>query len=82
MRARSSPRPATDRPITVQPSVAANGACWRRQAMSVVAGTRTHGNNPPGAAAVSTGAGPEPETSIDTGIEPCGDGRFPHQDKN
>lgn len=75
MRARSSPKPATDRPITVQPSVAANGACWRRQAMSVVTGTN-------GAAAVSTGAGPEPETSIDTGIEPCGDGRFPHQDKN
>ena len=71
MRERSSSSPAFDRPIVVQPSVAANGACWRRQAMSVVSGTPTYP-----AAANAHGDGPT------TGTKPCGDGRSTHQDKN
>lgn len=67
MRARPLPTTAPGRPVTVQPSVAANGACWRRQAMSVVTTPNTHKT-----AADSPGAG----------REPCGDGRFPLQDKN
>lgn len=67
MRERSSSSPATDRFITVQPSVAANGACWRRQAMSVVSGSPT-----------DTAAAAAPGDVHET----CGDGRSPIIEKN
>lgn len=84
MRARPSSSSAHDR-LVIQPSVAADGSCWRRQARSVVAGTPI-----PSTAAADrdgtvsgtgspTAPGTEPGTEHST--EPCGDGRSPHQDK-
>jgi|GEM_PF-5518326 len=69
MRDRHSSSPATDRSTSIQPAVAANGACWRRQAVSVVSGTCTD------TAAVT------PRDGTPNTTEPCGDGRFPIQEK-
>lgn len=62
---------APDRTLSIQPVVNANGACWRRQAMSVVSGSPTSPT-----AAAAPGDGPSTSTS------PSGDGRSPQQAKS
>jgi hypothetical protein len=70
MRARPSPSPATDRTTTVQPSVAANGACWRRQAVTVA----------PSSPATATAAAAPGVGHADTPVH-CGNGRSPITEK-
>lgn len=85
MRVRSSSSPAHDR-LVIQPSVAAHGSCWRRQARSVVTDTSIPSTGAADRDGTVSGTEALTDTSTEPGTEPgtepCGDGRSPHLDNN